>query len=89
MKHLERYALSVSHDIRDQVFPKQKDLVLGRYPIHTLFARLENCSLFLPFSTAVYLPVVDTCEHFAHCVGISRFPRAYNCRGQSYLSIHV
>jgi hypothetical protein len=34
MKHLERYALSVSHEIHDQVFPKQKDLVLGRYPIH-------------------------------------------------------
>jgi hypothetical protein len=40
MKHLERYALSVSHEIRDQVFPKQKDLVLGRYPIHNILFML-------------------------------------------------
>jgi hypothetical protein len=42
MKHLERYALSVSHEIRDQVFPKQKDLVLGRYPIHINLSSLQN-----------------------------------------------
>jgi hypothetical protein len=30
------YALLVSHEIRDEVFPKQKDFVLGRYPIHKL-----------------------------------------------------
>jgi hypothetical protein len=53
MKHPERYALSVSHEIRDQVFPKQKDLVLGRYPIqNAIFSNVDY--LILLSSSGIY-----------------------------------